>query len=211
MNAISKKPLNEIVPEYNSRFIPVKKYFWDRIKYSVILGRLKNGYKILDVGCGIGYLLEEVQRRHNCECYGIDTNVNIKNLSIPDCTFEVSDVARLTFADKFFDVVFAMDTLEHIENCEPAIKQIHRVLKDDGSLIVVGPTETFFYKLCRFMLKGTFSEEGGPGAGEHHHTIYTLEKIITAMGFTAEKKLYLPRYFPTFLSGVKIIRYRKTN
>jgi len=199
-------PLSDIVPEYNSSFFLVRNLFWDRIKYSIQLGRINDGKKILDVGCGIGYLLKHI-RKKNKKCYivGIDFNININKLSIPDCEFRVEDVTKLSFKDDSFDIVYALDALEHINDIASAINQIKRVLKPNGKLIITGPTESFFYKFCRFLIKGTFSEEEGPGTGIHYHTIDSLDKKIKKRNFIKEVKISLPKFFPFKL--IRVIKY----
>lgn len=200
-------PLSEIVPEYSSSFFLVKNLFWNRINYSISFGNIDNNKKILDVGCGIGYLLKAIRKKNEeCELNGIDFNINVKSLSISNCKIKIEDVKKLSFENNYFDIVYALDVLEHIKEVEMAIKEIKRVLKPNGKLIITGPTESFFYKFCRFLIKGTFSEEKGPGTGIHYHTIYTLDKKIMKCNFLKENKINLPKYFPFVL--IKVIKYR---
>jgi len=199
-------PLAEIVPEYNSSFSLVKNLFWNRINCSISLGKIDDNKIILDIGCGIGYLLQAIRRENEkCELNGIDFNVNVKSLSIQKCKIKIEDASKLSFEDNYFDIVYALDVLEHINEVETAIKEIQRVLKPKGKLIITGPTESTFYKFCRFLIKGTFSEEKGPGTGIHFHTIYTLDKKILTCNFLKENEVNLPKYFPFVL--IKVIKY----
>ena len=53
-------------------------------------------------------------------------------------SFEVMDAHRLGFDNESFDVVFGLGLLHHLD-LEVAVKEIHRVLKDDGKLIFLEP------------------------------------------------------------------------
>ena len=57
-------------------------------------------------------------------------------------TFTVVDGKRIPYDDKSFDTIFFIETLEHIEPTQiPAtIKEILRVLKDDGRFIITVPS-----------------------------------------------------------------------
>lgn len=200
-------PLKEIVPEYNSSFFLVKKLFWNRIKYSILLGNINDNKKILDVGCGAGQLIREIKKKNKkCKVVGIDFNVNINRLSIEGCKFKIEDIRKLSFKDNSFDLVYALDTLEHIKDIKLAIKNIKRVLKPRGKLIITGPTESLFYKFSRFLIKRTFSEKKGPATGVHYYNINRLDKEIRKYGFIKELKINLPKFFPLVIS--KVIRYR---
>jgi len=200
-------PLKEIVSEYDNSLFFVRNYFFDRIKYSIEFAEIKDSDNILDAGCGIGYLLREIRKKNErCKLTGIDFNINVRNIKIPDCDIRISDVNNLQFKNNSFDIVIALDLLEHIKNVNIAIKEIKRVLKPGAKFIITGPTESLFYKICRFLLKGTFSEKKGPGSGIHHHNIFSLDKKIIRNNFQRRRSLNLPRFFSFAL--VKVIEYQ---
>ena len=91
---------------------------------------------ILDIGCGGGMLTNFLaQQGHSV--FGIDLSANsLKNAQRMDTTQTVSyqkaNAYALPFPEKKFDVVCAMDVLEHVEDCERLIKEASRVLKKGG-------------------------------------------------------------------------------
>ncbi|MCX7910232.1 MAG: class I SAM-dependent methyltransferase [Endomicrobia bacterium] len=206
-------PLNQLVPEYRHKIWFIRKYFLDRIKFSLDIADLKNGEKVLDLGCGEAILLKEIQRNNkNVYYWGLDINENIKSLNLENGEFIVGDLEeKLPFDSNFFDVIFALDVLEHIKNINVVLKEISRVLKDKGKFVVCGPTESWWYKFCRFIIKGTFSSKEGPSSGEHFHSIYfILEKIDSFGAFKRKKLIHLPSFLPKSLAGVIICLYVKT-
>jgi 2-polyprenyl-3-methyl-5-hydroxy-6-metoxy-1,4-benzoquinol methylase len=77
---------------------------------------------LLDVGCGNGYFI----RRSKCtNRYGIDRIMG-------------EDLENgLNFDDSFFDFVTVISVLEYIKDQKKLLKEIHRVLKFGGRMIVV--------------------------------------------------------------------------
>lgn len=94
--------------------------------------------RVLDLGCGAGYLSNYLgQRGHDVT--GIDTTAeNLPVARAYDATGRVTyaegDACALTFADAQFDVVCAMDLLEHVERPAQLIAEASRVLAPDGLL-----------------------------------------------------------------------------
>jgi len=105
------------------------------------------GKKVLDVGCGNGYVLSKYAEE-GAEVFGID----ITETGIDLCkkrfeysglkgNFQVANAEDLPFADETFDCVCSMGVLHHVPNTEKAVNEIHRVLKKNGRLIVM-----FYYR-----------------------------------------------------------------
>ncbi len=73
------------------------------------------GWKILDVGCGVGVLVSEMIRL-GYDPTGIDVNeAAIRNSVAPSRCFLVEDSGRLPFAERSFDLVVSREVLEHID------------------------------------------------------------------------------------------------
>ena len=109
--------------------------------------------KILDVGCGIGQNYNQLSKRGTY--YGIDISTkNIENNRklFPKSTFEVADITHKTnFKDGFFDEIYCLDVLEHVDNLDNALIELYRIInKTSGKLIIEVPsifTETIFTRL----------------------------------------------------------------
>lgn len=115
---------------------------------------------ILEVGCSSGYFTRCLTSKAK-EVYGIDVNgehINIAKMKYPNVNFLVSDAGNLPFVDEMFDVVVMLEVFEHVEDKEKAIREIHRVLKSDGKLILSTPNTGMFTFLDPFNLKITFKK-----------------------------------------------------
>jgi 2-polyprenyl-6-hydroxyphenyl methylase/3-demethylubiquinone-9 3-methyltransferase len=94
------------------------------------------GARVLDVGCGAGFLANELaQQGHRVT--GVDAAPGtLATAARHDTTgsvrYTVADALRLPFDDGSFDVVCAMDFLEHVEQPAAVVAEISRVLAPGG-------------------------------------------------------------------------------
>ena len=191
-------PLTTIVPEYYSPNPLVRWLFFKRLREAVRLIAIIKPAALLDLGCGDGTFIRLLQKNHlvPLELYAIDYNINVQNLTprMPFCNFSRQNLMRTNFADHTFDAIVALDVLEHIQLVDKALAEIKRILKPHKYLITSEPTESVLYKILRFIAKGTFSMETGPGAGRHYYRAREIDAIITNSGFKKinSKKIPLP-------------------
>ena len=115
--------------------------------------------------------------------------------------FSVQDMFRLPYADGSFDTVIVSNALHIVPQPEKALREIRRVLKDDGVLIAPtfthagnsfsGKVRAFFMKLAGFPL----------------HSKWTSEEYLTFLrqnGWTVRKSVDLKASFPlTYTECVK--------
>lgn len=108
----------------------------NKTKSPWILARLNKKSEILDVGCGAGFLSNELALAGH-KVSGID--LSPESISVAkrydqtaSVNYQVADALHLPFPDASFDAITAMDFLEHIDNPETAIKEFARVLKPGG-------------------------------------------------------------------------------
>jgi SAM-dependent methyltransferase len=101
------------------------------------------GLKVLDVGCGNGYVLYQYAR-HGAEVTGVDLTQTAIELSRKRFAlgglsgqFREVDGNNLPFPGDHFDIVCSMGVLHHISNPQPMVNEMFRVLKPGGRLIVM--------------------------------------------------------------------------
>lgn len=100
---------------------------------------LNNETKVLDVGCGAGFLSNELALA-GLQVTGVDlSEESLKVAHDYDSTKSVhylpADAYKLPFADHSFEVITAMDFLEHVDRPDDVIKEFSRVLKPNGIFI----------------------------------------------------------------------------
>ena len=101
------------------------------------------GREVLDLACGTGYgsyYLAE-QARH---VLGVDASAEAiayarGRYRRENVAFEVMDAERLAIDDRAFDVVCSFETIEHLPDREAYLREVRRVLRDDGTYVVSTP------------------------------------------------------------------------
>jgi len=108
----------------------------------------EQGIKILDVGCGQGhtcdYIKTNFQKNFLVGCDISDIAIQkAREKNLVDDIFKCDiSFEKIPYADDSFDVIFLLDTLEHISNPHHAVSEIKRVCKDNvGKIIISIPDE----------------------------------------------------------------------
>ncbi len=109
----------------------------NKVKAPWILSRINKFSKILDVGCGAGFLTNQFALAGH-DVTGVDQSEDSLRVAH---TYDRSGKVRylaanayeLPFDDETFDVVTSTDFLEHIDDPEKVIKEFSRVLKPGGT------------------------------------------------------------------------------
>ncbi len=116
-----------------------------RLKKIIILSDLKTDDKILDLGCGEGFFLYLLPK--NIQAKGVDISrvalERAKELlkDHPNTSVGFGNAYKTDFEDKSFDKIACSEVLEHVPEPEKVIKEIHRLLKDDGIAVISVPDE----------------------------------------------------------------------
>ena len=97
-------------------------------KFSIV----RSVNRILDVGCGVGILLTEAAAQ-GWEAYGVDVSGDcVETARRRGFSVFHGEVHEATFPDNFFDVVCAVEVLEHVNDPAAVLREIHRVLRRGG-------------------------------------------------------------------------------
>jgi len=127
--------------------------------------------KILDVGCGRGAKIAQLQKR------GCVTGIDISAEFIDNCQqlypkskFFVMNALSMSLKAHTFDEVYCMDVIEHVDNPNLLLKNISKILKPDGKLFLDIP---YFNseKLLAVFNPTYFSQV-------HHKTVFSFNEII---------------------------------
>ena len=112
-----------------------------------VVAHVKVGGRWLDCGCAEGGYTFEIVRAGATHVVGVDierTRVNdARDQDLGDATWAIAPSEALPFAASSFEGVFLNEVLEHVENESSTLREIHRVLDDDGVLVVISPNRWF--------------------------------------------------------------------
>ena len=120
-----------------------------KVILSAFIDLIKNqDNKIIDIGGGNGYFINEIKKRNpinidkSQEYYAIDISIEATIKAIEkykDINFMQMNAMKLIFEDDFFDIVISYGAIEHIKNPQNAIDEIYRVLKNEGLFLLMIP------------------------------------------------------------------------
>jgi ubiquinone/menaquinone biosynthesis C-methylase UbiE len=103
---------------------------------------IKPGHDLLEIGCGSGPVSNHISKKYMAKVVGTDVDEDQITLArnnskdLKNVTFMVSDATDLPFKNKSFDIVLSINVLHHISNWMDALKEINRVLRNGGYLVL---------------------------------------------------------------------------
>ena len=101
--------------------------------------RIAPGARVLDVGCGIGVLLDRLGSTYRTSSFGVDVSRESLRRGRTESPLGIEaalcDALRLPFADNSIDLVISLDVLEHIDSPNHAISEVVRVLRPSGRFL----------------------------------------------------------------------------
>ena len=173
-------------------------WYWVRRKLVHKLIRLYrpslNQLTILDIGCGTGKLSKELGQ------YGKVVSIDKSEQAIKFCRQNRLDAEQSSVenykANKQFDIIVALDILEHCQDDKKTIEKINELLKDNGIAIIFVPALKMFW--------------GRQDVVSHHFRRYSYNNfyhMFQNSGFT----VLAQSYFNFFLAGPIFIARKIAN
>lgn len=139
----------------------------ERVRHNLLqLKKETEGEKLLDVGCGSGFIIDIAK-----ELFSVIRGVDITpamlekvdtNSQTCDIKVQLCECEKLPFADNTFDLCTAHAVLHHLHDIEAAIKEIFRVLKPGGILYADLDPNYYFWEAM----------EGLPREGKYSDFVY---------------------------------------
>ena len=163
----------------------------NRLRNPWIASKLPSSCKILDMGCGAGFLTRELSNLGH-QVVGVDLSeesLKIARKLDPKTTYLRADVTAVPFESKSFDAVSAMDLLEHVENPTAVIQEASRLLKPGGLFFFHTFNRTFLSWLI--VIKGVEWCVKNAPPDMHIHRLFIkpaeLQKICEDLGLKQEE------------------------
>jgi SAM-dependent methyltransferase len=152
--------------------------------------------RILDVGCGTGANLEMLAKFGEAE--GVDVSADALAFCRARGLANVRQGAaeKLPYEDESFDLVTALDVVEHLDDDTAGLSEMHRVLRPNGRALLFVPAFMFLW--------------GVQDDISHHRRRYTLaglRAVVRGAGFEVERATYANiSFFGPILLGRLLMR-----
>jgi SAM-dependent methyltransferase len=195
---ISKESHNSYDPSYFSPLFAIEdKHFWFRSRNNDIvtlvkplIAKLNSDYKILEIGCGTGNVLKELEKV--CKpgsLFGMD--LFSEGLAFArrrvSCPLVQGDLHRPPFNTKF-DLIGLFDVIEHLPDDIQVLQDLRAMLKPGGALLLTVPAHPALWSYF--------------DTASHHFRRYTLKELETKLVETGYEVEYLSQYMTILFPAV---------
>lgn len=159
---------------------------------------IKCNGKVLDAAAGQGFLSKKLFEL-GFEVYPVD--INPLQFFFNKLKCEKVDLNReLPFKNNFFDLIVSVESIEHLENPWDFIKELYRVLKPGGRLILTTPNITNIFSRLLFLISGRFILFSKKTVKNKYHIMplpkWLIEGILENKNFLIEKITCSKGWFP---------------
>ncbi|MBN1872199.1 MAG: methyltransferase domain-containing protein [Candidatus Omnitrophica bacterium] len=162
----------------------------------------KRPLKILDVGCGTGEFAMKLKGgRQDIQMFGIDISPEMigiarkKSKSQSGFDFRVGDVENLPYENNTFDYITCAHSFHHYPNKSKAVRQMFRVLKDDGHIMIIDGYKDKL--LGRFIFDFIIKRHEG---NVHHLHSKQFHRILNKVGFKNIRQTVFNPFIPLLLT-----------
>lgn len=148
------------------------------------------GVKILDLGCGMGEFMHELEKR-GAEVWGADFSQ--KSVEFAKRNFNLKNIYSTSFEDFFkktdlplFDIIFFFEVIEHLDRPLEFIKNVKKFLKPNGKIILSTP--------CRERIMANIAKWDYP---PHHLSRWNKESVANLfkkIGFEISGFYYVDQF-----------------
>lgn len=140
--------------------------------------------RILDVGCTDGSFCIPLEKA-GWNCYGVDRKKAHMAVDMPMKILDLN-TDKLPYKCNYFDVIYAGELIEHLTNADFFLRQIHRILKDDGIFILTTPNVVYLRDRIR-VLFGKRQVALETPLHCRFYTFDTIGKLLRDNGFSVEE------------------------
>lgn len=122
--------------------------------------------------------------------YGVDAYdgaIKYAKSRYPSIVFSTALADKLPFPNNKFDLIIFYETIEHVENPRATLREIKRVLKKNGTLILAMDSGNWAFRIVWSVWERTY---GRVWQNAHLHPFHhaDLEKLIKKSGFKIRSK-----------------------
>jgi glycosyltransferase involved in cell wall biosynthesis len=168
--------------------IPLQRY-WQRRRHRIATSWARGAERVLDVGCGSSVIIQSLNN-----AVGMDVNSGkLRFLRRRGIELVRGSAFALPFKDESFDCVISSQVIEHIPYDEVLFREIERVLRPGGELIIGTPDyATIGWQIIE-PLYGALLPGGYRDEHITHYTGESLAAILRNYGFVHEETAYIVR------------------
>lgn len=147
-----------------------------KLRYEELLNQFevfRSSGNLLEVGAGNGYFLEIAQEK-KWNIHGTEVSENCIDKCIKkEIQLDKGQLSELKYPDNHFDVIVAIELIEHLIDPKKFVQECYRILRPGGLMYVTTPN---FNSILRYKLKDQYDVISYP-----NHLMYFTQKTLTKL------------------------------
>jgi len=114
-------------------------------EFSSHIGKIENGVRMADLGCGDGRALKRLNRLLESRAitvskiFAVDLNPSVREEGNVEVITSDLNMPGLSLPDRCVEVAYALETIEHLVNVDIFVHEANRILEKNGIFIVTTP------------------------------------------------------------------------
>ncbi|HDD44769.1 MAG TPA: class I SAM-dependent methyltransferase [Candidatus Desulfofervidus auxilii] len=141
-----------------------------------------NVNKVLDVGCSVGVLGEQIKQRNSAEVVGIEVDEQMAKIAKEKLDkVIIGDIEKINLADYFtpdyFDCIIFADILEHLKDPWRVLKNTTSFLSDGGVIVISIPNVRHYTTILNLLFKGYWPYRERGIHDKTHLRFFTLKNV----------------------------------
>ena len=176
---------------YKTYFEAEKNHWWFRVRRNIILSLIKKykvpkTVKVFDFGCGSGCTVGYLQKL-GYDASGSDISLEAIEFGLSKGIRNIAAVPNLEISppEEAFDLILALDVIEHIQDDSGAIRNIERALRPGGLAVITVPAYQWLW--------------GVQDDIAYHYRRYAIGSLTKVLKKNTKLKILRKTYFNTFL------------
>lgn len=188
------------------------------LRAQTVLGLLavQSGERVLDIGCGNARDIARIAERGG-EVAGVDISAGmvaaakqeLECMGMGGITLQVGDATSLDFPDASFDKVLCSEVIEHIPDAPQALREMRRVLRPGGSLVLSTPNKASWYGFERYWIWERLLRRKWPHPCDEWRNMTEVIALLEQGGFRISERrsvCFVPGFIVTYFLLPRIVQ-----
>ena len=149
------------------------------------LMEIKQGDRLLDIGCGTGRAIKFLGSEFGAICDGVEISEQAIEAAVKNGVHPTAyNGTEIDFYGSQFDHAILIEVIGHIEDSEAVISEAYRVVKTGGKIGITTPNRNYMIAMTP---KNLFNDYKNDKSVVEYFSARSLSKLLTKCGFTVER------------------------
>jgi SAM-dependent methyltransferase len=186
---------------YETYYQHETRHWWFRWRFKLIqdvidrLSGMPDQPTMLDAGCGTGQMLKVLQQRGNAVGLDLSQEAIMFASSREAQNLVLGSVTNPPFASGTFDIAFALDVIEHVDDDRVILEGLRELVRPGGALVVTVPA-----------FQSLWSDHDKINHHRRRYRRRQMRKVLQSAGFEVERITYCNTFLFPIVYGIRRIQ-----